>query len=94
MSRADRRLKRKEKRKARMAYERGLVERIDTVVRPYGCRISGIGASAVGVQGDARTYGISAVIRFPQGINAEQISVISTQVTNRVREVTRVLMDL
>jgi GMP synthase PP-ATPase subunit len=59
-----------------------------------GCRLLAIGPSAVGVQGDARTYGVSVVIRVPEQMAADQTSYIATLITNHVGEVTRVLRDI
>jgi GMP synthase PP-ATPase subunit len=92
MSRANRRIKRKEKRKAKAGAETRLIERLNGLIRPYGGRISGVGPNAVGVQGDARSYGITVVVRFPGTF--EQAAAISTHITNHVREVTRVLMEV
>ena len=94
MSRQQKRIKKAAKRKARTAERIALVEQIASVVRPMGCRIIGLGPSAVGVQGDARTYGVAVVIGFPLDATMEQISEVSTQITNRVGKVTRVLRDI
>lgn len=94
MSRATRRIKRAAKRKARTAAQRALVEQIDALIRPLGCRLVGIGPGAVGVQGDARTYGISVVIRFPSEVSTQYATDISTLITNRVGAVTRVLAEI
>lgn len=94
MSRKDQRLKRAAKRKEANAERVALVEKINRVVRPMGCRLIGLGPSAVGVQGDARTYGIAVVIGFPLDATMEQINEVSTQITNRVANVTRVLKDI
>lgn len=94
MSRKQQRLNHAAKRKAKTAARIALIEKIDTVVRPLNCRVVGFGPSAVGVQGDARTYGIAVILRFPSDATIMQINEVSTQVTNHVREVTRVLMDI
>jgi len=91
MSRKERRVKRAAKRKQKAAQQRALVARIDALVSPYGCRVTGLGSPAVGVQGDARTYGLSVVIRTP---DVQRMMEISTLITNRVQEITRVLMDI
>ncbi len=88
------RLKRAAQRKQKLqqaAQRRALVAQINLLVQPYGCRVTGLGAPAVGVQGDARTYGLSVVLRYD---DFERMMEVSTLVTNRVREVTRVLMDI
>jgi GMP synthase PP-ATPase subunit len=94
VSRKERRVKRKLRRKEKTAERIALVERIETVLRPMGCRFIGLGPSAVGVQGDARTYGVSVIIGFPLDATSDQINKVSTQITNRVGRVTRVLRDI
>jgi len=94
MSRAEQRHKRATKRKTKTAEVRSLVAEVDALVRPFGCRISGLGPSAVGVQGDARTYGLAVLIRFPSDASIVQATKVSTLITNRVSRVTRVLRDL
>lgn len=71
-----------------------MLAKIGSVLEPHGCRLSGIGPKAVGVQGDARSYGISAIVQFPDTMEADKIAEIANDVTNRVREVTRVLRDI
>lgn len=94
MSRKTRRIKRAAQRRQKNAEFRSLVAQVDTLVRPLGCHISGVGPSAVGVQGDARTYGLAVVIRFPHDATSQQAIDLSTLITNRVSRVTRVLRDL
>jgi len=94
MSRKTRRIKRAARRQQKNAEFRSLIAQVDALVRPLGCRISGVGPCAVGVQGDARTYGVSVVIRFPQDATPQQAIDLSTLITNRVSRVTRVLRDL
>lgn len=94
MSRQQQRIKHKLRRKEKTAERVALVERITEVVRPLGCRVIGLGPSAVGVQGDARTYGVAVIIGFPLDASIEQINEVSTQITNRVANVTRVLRDI
>ena len=94
MSRADQRRKRAAKRKEKAAELRSFVAEVDALVHPFGCRITGIGPSAVGVQGDARTYGVAVFIRFSTDASIEQATEVSTLITNRISRVTRVLRDL
>lgn len=94
MSRAEQRVKRALRRKQKRAQQRAIVEKIDALVRPMGCHVAAIGPSAVGVQGDARTYGISVIINFPLDATDEAVSEVSTLITNRVGQVTRVLRDI
>lgn len=82
------------RRRANQARENELLDKIRRVLEHTGCDLTGVGPKAVGVQGDARSYGISAIIRFPPDTTSERIAEISNLVTNRTREVTRVLMDI
>lgn len=91
--------KTRQRRRARKIRQRSnkdskLLARIGAVLEPHGCRLTGIGPKAVGVQGDARSYGISAVVRFPESMSAEKVAEVANDVTNRVRDVTRVLRDI
>lgn len=72
--------------------EAHLIAQANALLSPYGCRVVGLGAEAVGVLGDARAVGVSVVIGF--GEQDVDIGVISNMITNRVRGVTRVLMDV
>lgn len=82
------------KRKRFTKRERTLIKSIEDVLKPSGCHVSGLGPKAVGVQGDARTYGWAVVLKFPANVSVEEAVELSTQVTNRVRDVTRVVMEL
>lgn len=93
VSRAQQRTKRKIKRKAKIAQRLALVDKINSVVHPTAY-VVGLGPLAVGVQGDARTYGIAVVLRFLPDTSSRHIGEVSNEVTNRVSEVTRVLMDI
>lgn len=71
--------------------ERRLVEQVNQLIVPHGCRVTGLGPQAVGVLGDAREVGVAVIVQI--GKNADA-GTISSMVTNRVRGVTRVLMDV
>jgi GMP synthase PP-ATPase subunit len=94
MSRQQQRIKRAAKRKQKTAERLAIAERINAVVRPMGCYFIALGPSAVGVQGDARTYGFSVVIGFPTDATGDHINEVSTLITNRVSNVTRVLQHI
>lgn len=94
MSRKDQRIKRAAKRKAKRAEELALLNQVDTLIRPLGCRAVDLGPPAVGVMGDARAYLRSVVVRVPPNATPEEIGVISTRITDRVRGVARVLMQI
>lgn len=82
------------KSKRRKLKHETLAQTIDELIAPFNCKFIGFGASAVGVQGDARSYGVSAIVQFPQNAPYTEISEVSNLITNRVREVTRVLMEI
>ena len=94
MSRKQQRVKRAAKRKEQTAERVALSAQINTVIRPFGCRLLGLGPPAVGVQGDARTYGYAVVVAFPRDATQDHVNEVSTQITNRVANVTRVLLDI
>ena len=71
-----------------------LLALVQKVFDPYGCTALRIGPDAVAVKGDAREVGPSVVIRFPIDMPDQDIARISNEVTNKVRLVCRVLMDV
>lgn len=71
-----------------------LLVSINDFLRPYGCVITGIGPYAVAVKGDARFYGPSVFVAFPQEMPGDQIAEISNRITNRFPEISRVLCDI
>ena len=74
--------------------EDAIVARVQELVGPFGCQVSGVGPESVAVMGDARAVGISLTVRFPKGTAHQEIARISNKITNEVRGVTRVLMDI
>jgi GMP synthase PP-ATPase subunit len=74
--------------------EQALLEQVNNVVRPHGCEATDLGPDSVGVQGDARAYGPSVYVTFPEDMSPEKVSEISTEITNRVRGITRVLRHI
>ena len=82
------------KSKRRKLKREALAQTINDLIAPFNCKFVGFGANAVGVQGDARSYGVSAIVRFPADAPYMEIGEVSNLITNRVREVTRVLMDI
>lgn len=71
-----------------------LLAKVNVVVLPFGCTATDIGPDAVAVKGDARATGPSVLVTFPDGMSMEHIGRISTKITNEVREVSRVLMNI
>ena len=74
--------------------ERMLLAQANEILKEYGGRVTGIAPQAVGVQGDERTYEVGITITLPPGLSNETIAMISTLLTNRVREINRVLLDV
>lgn len=71
-----------------------LAARVNEVIAPYGCAVTGFGPEAVGVMGDARRVGTSVLISVPPGTSPEVVREISTEIINKVRGIARVLMDI
>lgn len=71
-----------------------LREQVEAIIEPYGGSVVGLGPHAVNVQGDARTYYPSVIIRLPwDSIPEDELSTISNLITNLAR-VSRVLLDV
>jgi hypothetical protein len=81
----DRRIRRKLKR---------LVAATNTLIRPLGCEVTGTGPDAVGSQGDDRSVALSITITIPATMNVMRAMEISSLITNRVRGIGRVLIDI
>jgi len=77
-----------------MLSDEELLGRVNDLVAPFGCRATALGPNAVGVMGDAREYGASVYVIFPPDTPYEEISRVSTEITNKVRGITRVLMEI
>lgn len=74
--------------------EADILARVNKIVEPYGCVATDLGPYAVGVKGDNREYGPSVFITFREDMTPSEIQAISTEVTNRVAEISRVLMNI
>lgn len=74
--------------------EDNLLEEVRQIVEPYDCVVNGLGPDSVGVMGDRRVVGPSVCVYFPPDMEPERIQEISTEITNRVRGITRVLQDI
>lgn len=71
-----------------------LIEEINAVIAPFNCAVIELGADSVGVQGDARVVGPSVIIRIPPDLSHLELTKISNEITNKVRPITRVLVDI
>jgi GMP synthase PP-ATPase subunit len=71
-----------------------LVAEIDRLIKPWGCKVTGIGPDAVAVMGDARVYAASVIVQVPSDTDHEEIARISNAITNNVRGVARVMMNI
>ena len=67
---------------------------VDKLIAPRGCEVTGFGPYSVGVQGDARVYLSSIFVSYPTDTTMETVSEISNEITNKVKGITRVLMDI
>ena len=74
--------------------EKELLDRVNHLIEPHKCRAIEIGPDSVGVKGDARAYGPSVFVRFPPYMSPEQVKVISTEITNKIPEISRVLQEI
>lgn len=77
-----------------MATDRELLEQVNRLLRPYGCRATEMGPQSVGVQGDSRVHLPSIYVRFRDGMTMEEIAQVSTRITNEVKGISRVLMEI
>jgi len=71
--------------------EKRIIKMANELIHPLGCEVTGLGSEAIGVLGDARSVGIAIIVKVAEGLD---VGVMSTMITNRVRGVTRVLMDI
>jgi GMP synthase PP-ATPase subunit len=65
---------------------------IRSALRYTRFRFDSFGPNSVGVQGDARIVGPVVFVRAWTDVSSEEISRVATDVINRVRGVTRVLL--
>ena len=68
-----------------------LIQEVNDLINPLGCKVTGLGPRAIGVLCDARSVGVAIVIRCGENVNMVEVS---TLIINRVKGITRVLMDL
>ena len=66
----------------------------NAVIAPLGCVATELGPNSVGVMGDGRAYGASVYISFPADATPDFRTTISTKIINKVRGITRVLMNI
>jgi hypothetical protein len=71
---------------------RKIIDAANDLINPLECQVTGIsGVDAVGVLGDDRTTGVALVVAIPPNVPWMDIS---TLIINRVRNVTRVQVDI
>lgn len=71
-----------------------LLQQVNNVIGKHGCVATDIGPDAVGVMGDARYVGAAVFVNFPGDMEHATISQISNEITNKVRGIARVLMEI
>lgn len=71
-----------------------LVAQVEAMLAYTGAEVIGLGPDSVAVMGDSRFYGPSIVIKFPPGTTNEKIAEISTKITNEVKGISRVLIEI
>ena len=71
-----------------------LLARVQAVIGPLGCTATDIGPKSVAVMGDARFYGPSVFVQFPEASSMDEIAHISTKITNEVKGIARVVMEV
>lgn len=74
--------------------EAELLAKVNKSLEGSGCIATGLGPYAVGVQGDYRVYWPSVFVTFPKDISKEKLTEISNKITNEVRGISRVLMNI
>ena len=67
---------------------------IEGVLKGTRCSFCGFGPNAVAVMGDARFYGPSIFVKFASTMTKEQIGAMSNRLTNEVRDIARVMMEV
>ncbi len=77
-----------------MSSDEALLQKVQTILDPYGAQATGLGPNSVGVQGDARVYETSIYVSFPVELSIEQIAEASTKVIDHVKGISRVLMNI
>ena len=68
-----------------------LIQSVNDLISPFGCTVTGLGPKAVGVLGDARSVGVSIIIKFSTDVNPVEMS---TLIINKIKGITRVMMDV
>ena len=71
-----------------------LLAQVHEIVSEYGGTATDLGPDSVGVQGDARFYGPCVYISLPSGMSHDRIAYISNRITNEVRGISRVLLNI
>lgn len=71
-----------------------LAAQVEKILAGTGCTLAGFGPDSVAVMGDARFYGPSVCISVPPWIDMEQVGRLSSRITNEVKGVSRVLVEV
>ena len=77
-----------------MSTDAELLAKVNVLLEPLGCKATDLGPDSVGVQGDARFYGPCVFVDFPSEMEWEEISKISTRITNEVPGISRVMRNI
>jgi len=73
-----------------------LLDKVNEVLKQYGCVATGVAPHSVGQQGDNKVYGPGVYVQYPAGTTAEQAGAIATKLINATPglKLTRVLMEI
>ncbi len=74
--------------------EQALIQKVNDLINPSGCAVTGLGPLTVGNQGDARVYEPSVTISVPPEYTETQKSDIAISIVNSVKGIARVLIDI
>lgn len=71
-----------------------LQKKVEALIVPQGCAFAGFCPLSVGSHGDNRAYLPGVYIRFPHSMSMEERGLIATNIINKVKGITRVLMEI
>lgn len=78
----------------RMRIYARLIEKIDALIVPLRCHVTGSIPFSVGNHGDKRVYQPGVLVRFPKDMSTKERGEIATRIINEVKGVTRVMSEL
>ena len=70
--------------------ELALIAKTNEYINPEGI-VTALGPNAIGVLGDARSVGVAVIVRYD---TIDEAMMDSNTITNRVKGITRVLMEI